>query len=260
MAIAFVNTATASFGSAAASLALPATSLTTGDDIIIDVCLLDTTKSVSSITDTAGNTYTQLAAVNNGTGVRIEKWGKHNATGNAANIVTVSFSGNTACAIESTQFSGSTGFGNTGTATGTNAGPRAFATSQDANSWVQVGFAISGASTDTISALLGNLRGSKVDASAGSIPEIASADNTNGAGLCGIDSSVLLNVNTDKWAAAAVELRTGSTGSTYADYTGRLPVDGTPLATDERLINVKEPLAFSSASTPTPASGQLWPI
>jgi hypothetical protein len=135
-----------------------------------------------------------------------------------------------------------------------------WAISQDANSWVVAFHAIKGASTDTISASLGNLRGSKVDGSAGSIPEIAVTDNTNGAGLCGMASGILLNVTGDNWATAAVELRTGSTGSAYADYTGRLPVDGTPLATDERVINAKEPVAFSTSSTPTPASGQLWPI
>jgi len=88
----YVNDAYKYSGSSSvASFALPANSLTTGNNIFVFVSYYDTTTTVS-LSDTAGNTYTGLTQIGPSGGC-IGRWFYcFNATGNASNIVTVSFS------------------------------------------------------------------------------------------------------------------------------------------------------------------------
>jgi hypothetical protein len=262
MAIAAVNGATASSAAGVTSLALAATSLTAANDIVIAVCIITTTVSVSSITDTAGNTYTQKTAGNNSTNVREEVWTSHNVTGNGSNVVTVNFSGSTACAIASEQYSGVNAIGNTGTSTGTNQYPNASALTQNASDFVVVGIAIAGASTDTISANTGNLRQSIVDAGGGTIPEVAIVDNTS-LGIVTVRGDVKSNVTNRPWAAGAVNLRTSVTGATENNYTGTLPIMNEPSlgdgTTNVDLRYVKMPSREVPAVSESPSAGQIFP-
>jgi len=91
---AFVNFAYFYGGAGAvASLALPATSLTTGNHIFAHIRYESATTTVT-VTDTAGNTYTGLTQTT-ATGLVVGRWFYClNATGNAANIVTFSFAAN----------------------------------------------------------------------------------------------------------------------------------------------------------------------
>lgn len=60
--------------------------------IVMVAILNGSSQTVSSVTDTAGNTYTSRGAQSNGTSARIEVWASDNITGNAANKVTVNMS------------------------------------------------------------------------------------------------------------------------------------------------------------------------
>lgn len=95
MAIAFVNAASGISnlgGGTTTSYALPATSLTAGNLIV--VCINGqppdvNSDYVTSIADTAGNTYTRISGKANGSSdARMEVWYAKNVAGNASNIVT----------------------------------------------------------------------------------------------------------------------------------------------------------------------------
>lgn len=101
----FVNTAGNATGSNVASLALAATSLTTGNHIFVFVRIGSSTVT-SSLSDTAGNTYTALTRTVSGA-VSGQWFYCLSATGHASNIVTATLSGSTTVGIRSYQFSGS---------------------------------------------------------------------------------------------------------------------------------------------------------
>ena len=70
-----------------------ALSTTSGNFIVVIVGLYSTTTTVSSISDTAGNTYVKAIGENLGLwNERKEIWYAENITGNANNITTVTFS------------------------------------------------------------------------------------------------------------------------------------------------------------------------
>ncbi len=259
---AFVNAANASSGAGVTSLALAATSLTGGNDIVIAVSIKDTTVSVSSITDTAGNTYTLKSSVNNSTDIRCEEWGAHNVTGNGSNIVTVNFSGSTICAIASAQYSSVNAFGNTGTNTGTNQHPYSSLLTQNANDFAVVAIAWAASSTDTVAASTGNLRTSKVDAGGGTTAAVAICDFTT-PGIATLMASGKLSVSRP-WAGVAVNLRTATTAATNKSYEGRLPIMAVVTlaagTTNLYVRNVRMPLAgISTGTAPSPDNGQGFP-
>lgn len=104
MAIAYVNGSSGS--SATSSIAATAFSVTTGNAII--VCIgtdNDPVRTVSSISDTAGNTYSSAGGYTNGVN-RIEIWFAQNITGNASNVVTITLSGSAVGRIAVHQYSG----------------------------------------------------------------------------------------------------------------------------------------------------------
>src|SRR5580765_1275555 len=95
MAIGATTGATASNGSASSTLAFAAFAATGGQDLVVGVALADTMQTVTGITDTAGNAYSLKSAIANGTDVRTEIWEATNITANAANVITIAFSGST---------------------------------------------------------------------------------------------------------------------------------------------------------------------
>ncbi len=93
-AIARVNSASLGDNAAAATIAAPATSHTAGNLLVVYIAWAGTTVTVTGITDTAGNTYSQCTGalasdVNAG---RSDLWFAKNIAGNASNVVTVTFS------------------------------------------------------------------------------------------------------------------------------------------------------------------------
>ena|GEM_PF-6624324 len=95
MAIAYINgSKTDPTGSGATTVASPALSTTSGRLIIVAAYGLRvdyTGLSITAVTDTAGNTYTEAASYTDG-GVRQSIYYAYNITGNASNVVTVTFS------------------------------------------------------------------------------------------------------------------------------------------------------------------------
>jgi hypothetical protein len=80
-------------GTGGSTITLPATSHTTGNCIV--VFTRDSTLIPSTITDTAGNTYTKLAE-NTTQDPHMSVWIAKNITGNASNVISLNFSGSTA--------------------------------------------------------------------------------------------------------------------------------------------------------------------
>lgn len=106
----FVNTTNTDNGSGT-SVALPALSLTATNLIRVWV-RWNNNVSCTSVTDTAGNTYTSAGELQwSGNIRRLQLWYCANATGNASNVVTANFSGSASLVyMRSTQW---TGFGST---------------------------------------------------------------------------------------------------------------------------------------------------
>jgi hypothetical protein len=127
----YVNRQAEYSSGSATTLALPAQSLTTGNNIFVHVVTYSA--ATATVSDTAGNTYTALTRLS-GTGPTVSQWFyKLNATGHAANVVTVTWSvAQTFRWAESVQFSKSGAAFDveqaTGTATGTTVTSGSFST------------------------------------------------------------------------------------------------------------------------------------
>ncbi len=120
--ITLINTATASdnSGSGITSLALPATSLTAGNTIIVSV--RTGTQATINVTlgDTAGNSYSSTPQVTGGSADKVQIFYCLNAKGNAANVVTVTTDNSSSFTnIISAQYSGILGFDTSASGTGT---------------------------------------------------------------------------------------------------------------------------------------------
>jgi hypothetical protein len=92
MAFVRVNSSAKFEAGASTTIASAATSLTTGNLIVVQVRVVGT---VSTVTDTAGNTYVlaKSAPFSATSGTKFEAWYCLNATGHASNVVTVTFTG-----------------------------------------------------------------------------------------------------------------------------------------------------------------------
>jgi hypothetical protein len=91
MAFARVNSSAKFEGGSSTTIASAATSLTTGNLIVVQFRVVGT---VSTVTDTAGNTYVLgQAGPTAVSGTKFESWYCLNATGHASNVVTVTFTG-----------------------------------------------------------------------------------------------------------------------------------------------------------------------
>lgn len=93
MAISATNGGTINNSSAGTTLTFSSFSASAGQAIVVAVAILNTSVSVSSITDTAGNTYTLRSSVNNSTSVRTELWACSPTLGNSSNVIVVTLSG-----------------------------------------------------------------------------------------------------------------------------------------------------------------------
>ena len=193
---------------AGTTLTFGAVSLSTGQDVVVAVAILDTTKSVSTITDTALNTYTLKSAVNNGSNVRVEIWEAHNITGNASDVILVTLSGATLASAAFEEYAGvASGVGTVGsTATGTSFDPEGDVLTQDGNNWSVAAIGVATLSGDTFTADLGTKRQALIPAL--TTASVALVDNTTIA-LATLRNGVLLSASR-AWAAVTLELRTGA--------------------------------------------------
>jgi hypothetical protein len=106
MAISATAGVTASNASAATSIVTGTFAASYARDLVVAVALANTAASVSSITDTAGNTYALKSSATNGSSVRVELWQSQNITGNASNAVTVNVSASSLLAVAVQEYSG----------------------------------------------------------------------------------------------------------------------------------------------------------
>ena len=206
MAIAATAGGSGSTTVAATSKALSAFSVTTGRKVVVAVALDDTTKSVTSITDTAGNTYVSVGAIN-GTGVRTEIWRSTTTASNGTNVVTINVSGACNIAGAAEEYSGATNYGNTGTSTGNSRTLGVTALTQDGGSYVTGALGFACVSGDTLTALLGTSRQSSIPAA--TAVGVALYDNTVSF-IATVET--LTRISTARqWAAHSLELRSGTT-------------------------------------------------
>ena len=251
MAIAIGNSVSGNNPGSVTSLALPSVTTTTGQDVVVVVVLGSASSSVSSISPSAGSYASwTLQSSKNGTGVRVEVWTAHVATG-AATVFTVNITGGaTSVSAAVADYSGVTSFGHTDTASGStyelmDLGVAA----QDGNNWVVTGFGFACQSGDTFTAQIGNQRQSSIPAATavgGSL-----YDNTQQAAAT-FGNATKLNTNRN-WAAASIELRSGATAITVVDY-GGASVPALQANRDYRLQHVLEPL-FAQQQTYPPSPG-----
>ena len=125
MAIVYVNGANS--GALIVSPTSPITctlNVTTGNFVIVNLrCTQSSSVTISSVSDTAGNTWTVGSKLNIGTNTMIQSAYAYNVTGNASDVITVNYSSTAGFAqIWADQFSGiqtsSTPFDSTATGTG----------------------------------------------------------------------------------------------------------------------------------------------
>lgn len=253
-----VGGAANSGASAVASLASPSITTTTGRDVVVKVVLGSTTSSVSSISTSAGS-YTgwTTRVTKNGTGIRIETWTAHVATG-AATVFTANIAGgNTTCDILVEEYSGVGSFGNTGSNSGFEYNPNVQVIGQDASSYVVAGFGIVNASGDTFTITAGTTRQTTVPAASGVGGNLsdttAVADET---------FVVMTRLNAQRqWASTGVELiASGSAPNTIVDYPATGSAATLQASGDVRYLNVLEPAPYALAPTsfsPVPVAVQL---
>ncbi len=161
MAIAFVTAATGALGLNVTTVTAGAFAATAGNCIVVGIAC-NSPQTVSSVTDTAGNTYSQLTAYTAGGWGDEEIWAAFNVAANASNTVTVTFSASTTAAIcGAAQYSGvattkaaaydlTSGGATTKYATATSVTSPSFTPSGSGEVGIGVGFCSS--STETFSA------------------------------------------------------------------------------------------------------------
>jgi hypothetical protein len=215
MAIAYVRGVAANITSAASNVTSGTFTATAGQDIFVAVAIADTTKSVSSISDTAGNTYTLKSSVSNAGNVRVELWQAHGITANASNAVSVTLSGSALASIAVAEYSGigTQGTSNISNSTATGFFPRTLTAIQYLGGCGIAALGFVSNSGDTIVVDVGSLRQS-------SVPTVTSVGialvDVSSSGNCTVTNDAKLN-NSRAWAAAGFEIGTGVT--TVVSYT-----------------------------------------
>jgi hypothetical protein len=256
MAIAATAGSAANSSSSVSSLALPSFNIAASQHTVVSIALGSTSSSVTSITDTKGNTYTQKAGVN-GTGVRGEIWACANSGAQTSNIITVNISPSTTISAQAEQRSGVGSFGNTATAVGTSTIPKVLDTIQEGSNWVIAGIGFACQSGDTLTATEGVSRQSSIPAATATGG--AQYDNTaNGVGQLPNSARISTSRN---WAAVALELRaSGAVATPYADYAAGALAPTLQVSGDVRSISGMMPVFTArapSSFTPVPVGAIL---
>ena len=238
---------TATLGGSVSSLAATAFSVTSGQAICVGVALGSTGASVSGVTDTIGNTYTQKS-FQNGTGLRIEMWVCASSSGtNASNVVTATITGGpTFISIAAESYNAVSTFtaANTGTSSdgGTSSQNMPVKTTvAETNNWVVAAFVIASVSGDVLSAVQGTLRQSAVPGASG----VAVALIDYIALSTGVAQEIAFDTNARKWAAATIELRAGGAAVTFNDLASGLSSASSILGT---LVSPSPPATFAAIS------------
>lgn len=199
----------------------------TNDAVVVTVEIKTTTASVSSITDTIGNTYAvgQSLAINNGTSCRVEEWWANSIGANASNVITVNLAGGPVKFVVSAEsYSGALSFGNTNTTTGSSTAPAITLTTQDTNNWIATGASAIG--LPTLTATTPNVvRQTAVTSGGGSSTNVRGGEGDAGAFASAGSNTVTFTLGaTGAWATAGLELRTVAPSERHQTRHIRMPV------------------------------------
>lgn len=106
--VAYINTSTSGNNSTPVDTKATASlSVTTGNFIAVNIYYSNATSTVTSVTDTAGNTYYHVTGAPQQNTVTSDFWYAYNITGNASNVVTVTLSATAPWfGVDQVQFSG----------------------------------------------------------------------------------------------------------------------------------------------------------
>lgn len=251
MAIAATAGGAGSTTAAAALKALASFTLTVGRNVYVVVGLDSTATSVTSITDTKGNSYT-LVRAKNGTGVRVELWRSLSVGAQVANIITINVSPNSNIAGGAEEYSGVSSQGNQAdAAVASDANPILSDATQDGANVVIYGIAFPCVSGDTLTAVLGTERQKSIPAA--TAVGVALYDNTS---VSDATIQALGRISTTRgWAMVAVELRSGGAAVTLVDYAATV---APALAADRdiRYLGFKMPPGGGESS----GGGGAWPF
>lgn len=194
MALAYTNHgAGASSSTAATGTGAQSVTAVAGDTIIVGISLAST-GSAPSVTDSAGNTYTQRLTNSNTSGVWM--FTARNVPG-PVTTVTVSWTGSAKWGITQDTWSGVQGFGVTAINAALSTTPSVTLPSLGANNWCAA-VMMSNATTATWSANVGNLRRNIAGAST-TTPGSAQMDNTT------VTCTATLSAS-KQWATLGIEL------------------------------------------------------
>jgi hypothetical protein len=201
-------------GVASTTLVFPSTTAVIHCDLIVRIAMATDTESVSTITDTAGNTYYHRFS-SQGTGVRAEIWEAQDALASGSNVCTVTFTGSVLGCASWTQYSNIVPEPSPPTTTQDMAsayGRSALAGSgtavQEVGNWVVAALAYKWEAGLGYTVTSGTLRDSIVPAVTGGVA-LVDVD-TNGPGEAHTTNPLWITLTTTEyWASLALELRGG---------------------------------------------------
>lgn len=250
MAIVVTTGAAANSSVAVASKALGSFNLTALQTVVVAIALGSTSSSISTVTDTKGNTYVKQAA-QNGTGIRIEIWTSLSVAVQTSNIITANITGgNTTIALAAEEYAGVTAIGNNGVINGGSSSINMYENNvltTQASNFVVGALGFTCVSGDTLTAVLGTSRQSSIPAA--TAVGIALYDNTS---VLNCIIPVAARISTARnWATAAVELKSGGTANSAISYAAgaTAPAFGSPV------FITSNPLYYN----PPVTSGQIFP-
>jgi hypothetical protein len=228
--------------------------LTATQDVYVAVALDSTASSVTSITDTKGNSYT-LDKAQNGTGVRTEIWKSHSVGVQLTNIITINVSPNCNIAGAAEEYAGVSASGNTGSTTGSTIYPDANVTTQEGGNFVAGAIGFACVSGDTLTAQLGTSERSSIPAA--TAVGVALYDNTMTVnGIVRVQTKIS---TARQWAVAIVELRgTGLVAVTAVDY-ATTAAAALAVSRDTRFLLTNMPSGGGGGILPPSGDGQFFP-
>lgn len=239
MAIAATAGGAASTVASAASLALSSFNQAASRHTVVAVALDNTSSSVTSITDTKGNTYT-LKKAQNGTGIRAEIWACANAGSQTSDIITINVSPNCNIAGAAEEYSGVASFGNTGSDARSDIFPETTVVMQEGSNFTVISIAFACQSGDTLTAQtnFGNERQKSIPAATAA----GGALYDNSMVVDGIVRVMSKLSTARQWAVAGVELRgTGNVATTVSDYASGALSPALQVNKDVRYLHVIGP-------------------
>lgn len=182
--------------------------VTAGNTVVVTIAIHTVGTTVTSITDTGGSAYTRRATVTQGGFITQEIWSTAAGGALGCTSITVTVSAVGIFIADVGEYNGVALLGSTNTNSSASGQPSVSITTQDANNFTVMGFAIDG--TPSTSALTGTVRQNHQTSAVGGNITGGMVDNTRqtvGALVCAVSPSAV------HYAACSLELRSVNPGS-----------------------------------------------